>query len=506
MRKLIRTAIRVLGPQMPSALAIGLAIAVCGAFADQLTYGIVAGLGICGMVLSIPAVERATSVAPVRAVGLPGYDEPRRPPVYWKVRLGVGLVTLAVLGCLLGRLGWLALVVTVLGAIAVVGVAIVSYRRMRGQADERVRIHRAVEAYQPKFAIYTGRRNDAGYQLKMWLPLLEGLGERFIVVVRHPQAVEGTKQLTTAPVICCPGGKDLDYAVVASLKAAFYVNTIALNSNFVLYRQMTHVYLGHGDSDKELSGHPAHAMFDKIFVAGPAAIERYRWSRVQIPREKFIVVGRPQLAGIEQVEAPIATIARPRVLFAPTWRGYNLNTSLSSLMVAPPLISALLERGAEVVFRPHPFSWQGRAERSAIDAVDSLLLADRGSSDRQHLLATETSTMNVMETFSHCDAMITDIGSVLVDFFATGKPYAVTLPQDVDLTDAQDRFPTTAAAYLLAYQQLELADTAVINAVLDDLLRTDPLMAERKAVAQHYLGPVPGDDRPFLDEIAKLLN
>ena len=68
-----------------------------------------------------------------------------------------------------------------------------------------------------------------------------------------------------------------------SLRAAFYVNASSGNGALVRFQHLTHVYLGHGDSDKPPSYNPTHAMYDQIFAAGPAATRRYAAHGVTIP-------------------------------------------------------------------------------------------------------------------------------------------------------------------------------------------------------------------------------
>jgi len=78
---------------------------------------------------------------------------------------------------------------------------------------------------------------------------------------------------------------------------------------------------------------------------------------VSIPAEKFRIVGRPQVEDVVPVTTPISSIATPTVLYAPTWRGHVEETMLYSLPSGERIVSALLERGATVIFRPHPFSY-----------------------------------------------------------------------------------------------------------------------------------------------------
>src|SRR3712207_8831453 len=49
---------------------------------------------------------------------------------------------------------------------------------------------------------------------------------------------------------------DLDRYVVPSLRAALYVNASSANGALVRFQHLTHVYIGHGDSDKPPSYNP----------------------------------------------------------------------------------------------------------------------------------------------------------------------------------------------------------------------------------------------------------
>ena len=53
------------------------------------------------------------------------------------------------------------------------------------------------------------------------------------------------------------------------------------------------------------------------------------------------------------------------------------------------------------------------------------------------------------DCFDHADLLISDISSVVADFIASGKPYAVANPDGSDEAEFRAEFPTAAAAYLL---------------------------------------------------------
>lgn len=503
-----RAVLRVLAGQLPIAFAIGLALAAIAEMRDLAALGFLAAIGTAGEVAVLPLLTMLQGPKPLDAERLPGYRRPTPVPT-GRVGLALaGLIVWVMVGLVLWMPGWVAFIGMMLSGLAVVGFLAMAYRSRQTRGAQRERLRKAVAAYGPRFVIYTGRRNDASYQLTMWVPILERLGVRYLVVLRHGEALRSTRAATRAPIVVLPTGGDLDAIMVPGLQIAFYVNGTADNSSFVSYRSLVHVYLGHGDSDKELSVHPMHGMFDRVFVAGQAAIDRYDQAGVVIPREKFVIVGRPQLSRLERPRQPIGEIAAPRVLFAPTWRGYNARTMLSSLPIGVPIVESLLERGAVIGFRPHPFSWLGASERSEIAAVDELLRRDREHSGRPHRLASEgrERETGIAEEFDASDALITDVGSVLVDYFATGKPYAVVLPRGTGAEQARLEWPSTVAAYLIDYDAVAEHGQQALASSLTDLLQDDPMREDRPAVAERYLGQDPGDDGHFLQEVRRLLN
>jgi len=499
-------------PRLPIAVGIGLALVVITQLRHCGWATVVAAVGTAVVVAGWDLIDTVRGPEPAEAFQLPGYRRERALPTGRAGRASIGLIVVIMVLLVWLTPGWAQLIGMVLAASALIISLAMAYQRRRGTGRRREALRRAIIERRPRFVIHTGRRNDASYQLAMWIPVLERLQLPYVVVLRHREAVPSTLAVTTAPVLLLPSGTDLDVIMVPGLSVAFYVNGVGENSALVNYRELTHVYLGHGDSDKELSVHPMHAMFDRIFVAGQAAIDRYAQAGVIIPPEKFMIVGRPQFASLIKADRPIGQIHPQRVLYAPTWRGYNARTTLSSLPVGTRIVRALLARGAVINFRPHPFSWLGAGERAQIAAVDDLLQTDRQSSGRPHRLAAEHRNATVAEDFDASDALITDIGSVLVDFFATAKPYAVVLPPGRSAASGRTDLPSTRAAYVIEYDAVSpgtpggaSGPATAVGEWLEQLLASDPLAAERAATARYYLGDHPGDDAPFFAAVHTLL-
>ncbi|PWU44315.1 CDP-glycerol glycerophosphotransferase [Micromonospora globispora] len=411
----------------------------------------------------------------------------------------LGLVAVA---AVLALPAWVALAAGVLvgAGCAAVG-ADLARRRFRPPAGGGP-VGRALRRHQPEFLLYFSAPPGSEYQVTMWLPYLERIGRPFLVLLREPEFLPTVAAATSAPVVFCPTLKTMDEALVPSLRVAFYVNHGAKNSHCIRFHQLTHVQLHHGDSDKAPSANPVSAIFDRIFVAGQAAIERYARAGVEIPPEKFVVVGRPQVEAIEVRPEPARRLAHPTVLYTPTWTGHHADADYCSLPVAETVIRRLLDRGATVILRAHPYTSQNPASARQLARLTELLAADRTKTGREHLWGTAAAReLTLTECVNRSDALISDVSGVISDYLYSGKPYAVT-DMGADGADFVARFPLAASGYVLR------RDMSNVDGVLEQLLDTDPSAAARWATRSRYLGDFPAESyaEAFLDAARRELD
>lgn len=476
-------------------LAVGLMLVLAGGRTGVIWAGLAAALLVLTIAAEIFVVRLLRLPAPyaVRLPGLPAL--PARTGVAWLPALVVLLATvIAAAAGVLGAPGWMLLVIAVLGGVPAAVVVLQVRSRRRTAARVRARLPKAIELYAPEFVLYTARPDDASYQLSMWLPYLERADRRFLIVTRNELPAEAIAAKVRVPVVCCRAAADLDLIMTESLRAAFYVNASSGNGALIRYHQLTHVYLGHGDSDKPPSYNPTHAMYDRIFTAGPAANRRYGDHGVLIDDSKFRVVGRPQVEAVMLPDPARVTErvagARPVILYAPTWKGHVSETALSSLDRAESIIPKLLERDADVIFRPHPFSYDDPTDAAIIGRLQDLLADDARRNHRNHRYGPAAETeLDAFGCMNAADVMISDVSSVVSDFLQSGKPYAMIAPPQIDADRFVADYPVARAGYLVDHELRSL------SAVLDDLLTIydDRLAPVRAEVRADYLGPFPVD-------------
>jgi hypothetical protein len=178
---------------------------------------------------------------------------------------------------------------------------------------------------------------------------------------------------------------------------------------------------------------------------------------------------------VARVQRSIADISHPVVLYAPTWRGHVQETLLHSLPVGDRIVSALLKRGATVIFRPHAFSRQFPEDLAAIERIHRLLAADARATGRAHQWGAAAETnQTILDCMNHSDAMICDVSSVVSDYLFSGKPFAMVAVPSEPARFVED-YPVAKAAYVIR------GDLSNLDSALDDMLGDDPLAAQRKA-------------------------
>ncbi len=410
---------------------------------------------------------------------------------------GVGLALAAV-----GASAWWWVPVAMLAPVC--RLVMIRDNKMRAVRANRLgrQLFKAVAAYEPEFAIYTSWPFDASHQVTMWLPYLQRAAGRCVIITRNAVPAVALAKLVDVPVIEARGIHDLDGLVPASMKAAFYPNASSGNGLFVRYPQLTHVFLGHGDSDKPTSYNPTHAMYDRIFSAGEAAVRRYAEHGVLISPEKFTIVGRPQVENILPPSRLPSAVADPVVLYAPTWRGHVEETRLYSLPAGERIVSALLATGASVIFRPHPFSYDHPDDVATIRRIQQLLAADQARTGRQHRWgAAAEKDWGIVDCANHSDAMVSDVSSVVSDYLFSGKPIAL-VAASTDPENFLASYPIARGCYVID------AASSSLESTLASMLSADPLRDERLRLRTDYLGPFPteGYASAFVNAVRSVLD
>jgi hypothetical protein len=367
----------------------------------------------------------------------------------------------------------------------VVAVAWSVHRFLRSDAVTAYRqeLRSELEVLAPTVIVYFSGDRDATYQLNQWIPVFERLEQPILYVIRERTHLKQMLE-TKHPVLYARGHREVEDALAPSARVALYVANAGRNIHLLRYPQLKHVFLNHGDSDKASSANPFVRAYDKLFVAGEVAIERYRDGGVPIPEERFEIVGRPQLDDVldqrRKVEGAPTTL-----LYAPTWEGYFEATNYSSLeSMGLAMMEEILASHPEVriVFKPHPMSGLvSGGMRLARKRVEELLR----ESDRRHVIASDHPDLDLLAWFDRADILLADVSAVVTDWLYTDKPYLLANPWGLAQDDFLDHFPSHVGAYLVSSKAPNL------DAALSDALGADSLAAARSEMKRAVLGDHP---------------
>ena len=271
----------------------------------------------------------------------------------------------------------------------------------------------------PEVVVYFGDDPLRVYQLKQWLPVFEQLDRHHPVriVLRERPTFEIVRPITDLPVVLLPTFGELTETYRTSPhKVVVYVNNSARNFQSLVARSVVHVHVNHGESDKICMVSNQVKAYDQVFVAGQAAVNRHRATLIGFDDTRLISVGRPQL---DLRPAPsLDPSPRPTVLYAPTWEGEEPSNNYTSVDVMGPQIvrAALAVPNCRVVYKPHPrvaTSTTPELVAGHYGIVELLEAANQRDPGASHVVDTAS---DILAVFPSCDAMITDVSSVGLDF------------------------------------------------------------------------------------------
>ena len=312
-------------------------------------------------------------------------------------------------------------------------------------------------------------------QLIQWLPVLE------LLDAQQPVGLV-LRERTSLPIACVEDFAELtDFYAASAARVVLYCNNSMLNFNSLLDARRLHVHINHGESDKQSMASNNAKAYDRVFVAGEAAVRRYAAELLELDTRKLVRIGRPQLD--LRPPAVLEPSERRTVLYAPTWEGdadYNDYTSVDT--IGPDVVRAVLAiPDVRLVYKPHPKVVTSRTPAIAAGHREILdLLAAAG---HEHRAVTQG---DILAVIPDCDAMITDVSSVGLDwlYLRTDKPIFITdrhhdaerLRQDVPVSRCADVLADVEVAALarlvaarLVHDEHHLARVAMRHHYFDDV-------------------------------------
>ena len=344
------------------------------------------------------------------------------------------------------------------------------------------------------------------YQLTQWLPVFEANADMTtIVVVRHVETYRQLLGMTSLRVLLVPR-----YEIMMALydradfHAVIYVNNGWTNFQSLSFQQAVHIHVNHGESDKICMVSNQAKAYDKVFVAGEAAVRRHAAALAWFDDRHLVRVGRPQLD--LPVKSAVPAFSGTTITYAPTWEGEDDANNYTSVDRYGPQIveAALAQPGARVLYKPHPrvatSDDAGMAQGHAriLKLIDHAVATDPS---RGHAVLMDADVLGVIRD---TDVMIADVSSVSLDhlYLRPDAPLILTdrrTNRDRLLVDA----PVASGAHVV-----DASTIGTLQQDLSSLLAEDPLREERHRLRDFYfdsLAPGQSTER-FWNELSSAIH
>jgi hypothetical protein len=352
-------------------------------------------------------------------------------------------------------------------------------------------------------AVYFPDNMSKAYQLIQWLPVLEDHPSdlSFGIVVRKIAIYLELIKLTKLPVAYVPTFADvMELYRVSPFKAVMYVNNGVGNFQSLTVAELAHIHVNHGESDKICMVSNQVKAYDRVFVAGQAAVLRHRAALSEFNEEVLVRVGRPQLD--ENPAASIPESTRRTILFAPTWAGEDEANNYTSMEeLAPYIIDAILaQENIRVIYKPHPRiadSDDSQIEKNhdyVLRAIKQANVKDPGAG---HAVR---ETGDILAIFPRIDLLISDVSSIALDFLylRTEAPIILTDRRD-NVSQLHIDSPLSAATPVLSRSNI-----VDIKETIGEILNSDNYAQHRKMLREFYFDNVKaGESAPRFFEATR---
>ncbi|MFD6419518.1 hypothetical protein [Streptomyces sp. NPDC060194] len=442
--------------------------------------------------------------------------------------------------------------VTAAGLVALL-VRLLPSRRPSSQDEVLEWFENWLAEYRPTTGMYFSGGTSSAYQANMWLEPLAKLEGRPVIVLRERFMMQRIAA-TDIPVVCLPKVAHLMRLEHSTLQTLIHPANSGKTSQVLRIPTIKHAFVNHGESDKLSSCNPYAKAYDEVWVAGPAARERYALAEVGVDDRDVVEIGRPQLDAVGPYAGPPAG-AYTNVLYAPTWEGWDGNPGNTSVVLAGENIvrELLADPAVRLVYKPHPMTGSvdpaagaanlriqamiadanrarggqrppaGAADelarrtqelerlttasfRTGADEAERMLLQSAPEPGRAEAVAAATAAWeaayqaslpewehqvvttprpSIFACFNAADVLVSDVSSVVSDYLASDKPYAVANTSGLSEAAFREQFPTVRAATVLT------PDGAGVPALLDAVRHPerDAFRAARAELKLRLLGP-----------------
>lgn len=331
-----------------------------------------------------------------------------------------------------------------------------------------------------KYYLHNGEGMAAGpNHLNIWLPILMSFRINFLLIIRDPKLYTWvTKNYPTVDVVFAKTAGNVGdvVAMTDEVALALYSSSTGNNIHLVRFEEIKHCFIGHGDSEKASSAHKALRMFDEIWVASQAHIDRFYNKSFNTKGLDFLKIGRPTLIeALKKSETPWNERGEMKILYLPTWEGSNYKNDYTSVRMARQLLE-IASKVAPTHAKLHPNT--GSRDKTILNAeklIDS-------SFKHNSKISVIPSTVPLLDVYCNYNIFICDISSVVTECLALNAPIFLYYPKNIEIEMAASNM--SFEDYCYVFSNLD-----ELEKMLDRLISGDDYKKEaRKKAVDYFIG------------------
>jgi len=315
------------------------------------------------------------------------------------------------------------------------------------------------------------------YQIKQWLKTIEELHrvKAIRIIVRNKNVHAALRKITNIPVSYIYSINNLlSFYEDSNFKVILYVNNGMKNFQSLIFHRAIHIHLNHGESEKSSMHSNQCKAYDYTYIAGDAALDRYRRHIINIKRANYIKIGRPQLDHISKIRK---TVDKTVILYAPTDESTHISMRYTSLEhLGLKIVDMILSNPDYLlIYRPHPSTGKNS---QIVKSIDVQIKEKIKQADNACL---ETS-IQAIDLLSVVDVAIFDNSSLIIDFLHFNKPMFATNMFDLAHHDIAN-FKMLDACIMLDEKNID-----ELKNLIQRELENDTLKNTRLKIKKYYLG------------------
>lgn len=347
--------------------------------------------------------------------------------------------------------------------------------------------------------LHTGEGMTHGpSHLNLWIPEFIKAQVPFAVVVRHADLYKCiTEAYPFINVVYAKSPTDIEslFNNLAFLKGIFYTSNTGNNIHCLRFNVYEHIFIGHGDSDKSASAHKFFRVYDQVWVAGQAHVDRFKYAHFDSDHIDFVKVGRPNLANILEITNTLWDKRMVNnVLYLPTWEGVYEESNYSSLRLSGVMLQNIVEKfNLRVNAKLHPVT--GSRDNSLKNIKEKMQMALEAKGHNVSFYDAATTINNLV---LNSNIFICDISAVVSECLAANAPIFVYIPKDREVNIAQSDMNYSDYCYTFS-------TVPELLQKMERVLKGDDYLRENRQQAMEYILTAHSIDKDqFAIELRKL--